>query len=89
MDDDMILALVKRLARPHASGGAVIERATILAEGADFASVMAWIADHDGKPEANVDAVSTHGLHGSRFNNTGAEQRRLPLRYVLPAGTLT
>jgi hypothetical protein len=88
MDDDPIQALVKRLARPHASGGAVIERAAILAEGADFASVMAWITDHDGQPEALVAAGSTHGLHGSRLNNTGTEQHR-PLRYVLPAGTLT
>jgi hypothetical protein len=36
MEDDVVLALVKRLARPHASGGAVIERAVILGEGADF-----------------------------------------------------
>jgi hypothetical protein len=89
MDDNAILALVKRLARPHASGGAVIERAAILAEGADFASVMAWIAAHDGQPEARVASGSTHGLHGSRVSNIGAEQRRTPLRYVLPAGTLT
>jgi hypothetical protein len=89
MDDDPILALVKRLARPHASGAAVIERAAILADGADFASVMAWIADHDGQPEASVAAGSTHGLHGSRLKNTGTEQRTTPLRYVLPAGTLT
>ncbi len=89
MDDDPILELVKRLARPRASGGAVIERAAILAEGADFASVMAWIADHDGKPEASVAAGSTHGLHGSRLKNTGTERPTTPLRYVLPAGTLT
>ena len=89
MHDDPILALVKRLARPHASGGAVIERAAILADGADFASVMAWIADHDGQPEASVAAGSTHGLHGSRLMNTGTEQRTTPLRYMLPAGTLT
>ena len=89
MDDDPILALVKRLARPHTSGGAVIERAAILAEGADFASVMAWIADHDGQPEATVAAGSTHGLHGSRFNDTDPARRATPLRYVLPAGTLT
>jgi hypothetical protein len=88
VDDDAILALVKRLARPHASGGAVIERAAILAEGADFASVMAWIADHDGQPEASAATGSTHGLHGSRFNDPATEQRRTPLRYVLPAGTL-
>jgi len=89
MDDDPILALVKRLARPHPSGGAVIERAAILADSADFASVMAWIADHDGQPEASVAARSTHGLHGSRLKNTATEQRTTPLRYVLPAGTLT
>jgi hypothetical protein len=88
MDDEEILALVKRLARPHASGGAVIERAAILAEGADFASVMAWIANHDGKPEARPAARSTHGLHGSR-PKTGTEQRETPLRYVLPAGILS
>ena len=89
MNDEPILTLVKRLARPHPSGGAVIERAAILAEGADFASVMAWIADHDGKPEESVAAGSAHGLHGSRLNNNGTEQRQTPLRYVLPAGTLT
>jgi hypothetical protein len=89
VDDDQILALVKRLARPHASGGTVIERAAILAESADFGSVMAWIADHHGQPEATVAAGSTHGLHGARLNNGGTEQRRTPLRYVLPAGTLT
>jgi hypothetical protein len=89
MYDDPILALVQRLARPHASGGAVIEHAAILADGADFASVMAWIADRDGQPEASVAAGSTHGLHGSRLKNTGTEQPAAPLRYVLPAGTLT
>ena len=89
MDDDQIPALVKRLSRLHTSGGTVIERAAILAEGTDFASVMAWIADHDGQPEATVAAGSAHGLHGSRLTNAGTEQRRTPLRYVLPAGTLT
>jgi hypothetical protein len=32
--DDAIRAVVTRLSRPHASGGNVIERAAILAEGA-------------------------------------------------------
>jgi hypothetical protein len=89
MDDDVIRALVKRLARPHASGGAVIERAAILAEGADFASVMAWIADHDGQPEASVAAGSRRGLHGSRLDDAGTDQSQPPLRYVLPAGALS
>ena len=46
MDDDTIRALVTRLARPHSSGGDVIERASILAEGADFSEVMAWVIAH-------------------------------------------
>jgi hypothetical protein len=87
MEDADIRALVKRLARPHGSGGAVIERAAILAEAADFTSVITWIVDHDGRPEARLASVSTHGLHGSRANEAG-EDRRPPLRYVLPAGTL-
>jgi hypothetical protein len=89
MNDDAILALVTRLARPHSSGGAVIERAAILAEGGDFASVMAWIEDHDGHPEPTAAAVATRGLHGSAISSGGGGRVRPPLRYVLPAGTLT
>jgi hypothetical protein len=88
MDDDAILALVTRLARPHPSGGEVIERAAILAEGADFPAVMAWITAHDGQPEATVLAVP-RGLHGSRHNSPGTEHARPPHRFVLPAGALT
>jgi hypothetical protein len=89
VDDDVILALVKRLARPHPSGGAVIERAAILAEGADFGAVMTWIAEHEGRPEARAAPVSSRGLHGSQRGGADTEQGRPPLRYVLPAGTLT
>ena len=88
MEDDDIRALVKRLARPRGAGGVVIERAAILAESADFASVIAWIANHDGQPEVRLAPASAHGLHGSRVNNRGGEEDRPPLRYVLPAGTL-
>jgi hypothetical protein len=88
MEDEEIRGLVKRLARPHSSDSAVIERAAILAEAADFTSVIAWIAKHDGQPEARPAAVSTRGLHGSRGNDRSAEQHRPPLRYVLPAGSL-
>ncbi len=89
MDDDAILALVTRLARPHPSGGEVIERAAILAEGADFAAIMAWITAHGGKPETTVSAVPRRGLHGARLNDSGRAEPRPPLRFVLPAGTLT
>ena len=88
VEDDAILALVARLARPHPSGGDVIERAAILAEGADFSAVIAWIISHDGVPESAVVSASTSGLHGSRVNGTGNAPSRPPLRFVLPAGTL-
>ena len=87
VDDDAIRALVTRLARPHPSGGDVIERAAILAEGADLAAVVAWITAHAGIPEARVTAAPRHGLHG-RLNDSGGAQPRTPLRYLLPAGAL-
>ncbi len=86
-DDDAIRTLVRRLARPHPSGGDVIERAAILAEGADSAAVLEWIVAHAGIPEAAVAAPPRHGLHGSRLEaSAGAE--RTPLRFVLPADAL-
>ncbi len=87
MDDDAIRALVTRLARPHPSGGEVIERAAILAEGADFAAVMRWITAHGGIPET-ASAVPRPGLFPSRINNGGGPGPRTALRYVLPPGAL-
>ncbi len=88
MDDLEIHALVTRLSRPHSSGGAVIERAAILAEGADFAAVMNWIDAHDGTPDATVSATRGRGLHGSRMTGGDATASRAPLRFVLPPGAL-
>jgi hypothetical protein len=87
-DADAIRVLLKRLARPHASGGDVVERAAILAEGADFAEVMAWITAHAGVPEATLATAPRRGLHGSRLHDSGGTEPRTPLRYVLPAGAL-
>ena len=89
MDDDAICALVTRLARPHASGGEVVERAGILAEGADFAAVMAWIAARGGKPETTGSAAPSRGLHGSRLEYSGGATPPTPQRIVLPAGALS
>jgi hypothetical protein len=87
-DDDAIVALVTRLARPHRSGGQVIERAAILAEGADFSAVMEWITAHDGAPETAVAAIPRGGgLHGARLGGSGGAAAP-PLRFVLPAGVL-
>jgi hypothetical protein len=89
VDDAEIRVLLTRLARPHPSGGTVVERATILAEGVDAPSVMAWIVAHAGEPEAAAAAAPTQGLHGSRLNHGGEPEARTPLRFVLPAGALT
>lgn len=66
----------------------MIERAAILAEGADFAAVMNWITAHDGTPDATVSATRGRGLHGSRMNGGDATESRAPLRFVLPPGAL-
>ena len=88
MDDDAIVALVRRLARPHASGGNVIERAAIMAAGSDTPAVVAWILSHSGSPEASPTAsASQGGLHGSRLT-APAGGHVAPRRYVLPAGVL-
>jgi hypothetical protein len=88
VDDLEIHALVTRLSRPHGSGGVVIERAAILAEGADFTAVMNWITAHDGAPDAAVSATRSGGLHGSRMTGGDAIGPRPPLRFVLPPGAL-
>ena len=86
--DDEIRVLLSRLSRRHSSGGAVIERAAIMAEGADSAEVVSWILDHEGEPEAVADKSSRGGLHGPRLSDPLGGEARPPARYVLPAGTL-
>src|SRR5688572_26499247 len=61
-NDEEIRALLSRLSRRHPSGGTVIERAAIVADGADSAAVVAWILDHAGEPEAVADVSSKRGL---------------------------
>src|SRR5918994_6600703 len=50
--DVTIRAVVTRLSRPRPSGGSVIERAAILAEGSDAEAIIRWILSHSGRPEA-------------------------------------
>jgi hypothetical protein len=88
VDDDAIRALVTRLSRAHPSGGVVIERAAVLAEGGDFESVMAWIVAHGGQPEADVAKASRSGLYGSREHHGHGAAPRIPSRFVLPPGAL-
>ena len=86
MDEVAIRALVTRLARPHPSGGDVIERAAILAAGGDSADIVGWITDHAGQPETAATS-GPGGLHGARLTDS-AQAGRPPARYVLPAGAL-
>jgi hypothetical protein len=87
IDDDTIRLLVRQLSRPHPSGGAVIERAAILAAGADSVAILAWIAAHDAQPEELAPAAVAGGLHSAR--TAAAARPSAPRRYVLPAGALT
>ncbi len=89
MDDEAICALVTRLSRPHPSGGLVIERAAILAEGADFKAVLAWIDAHEGRPESAVAPVAGGGLHGNRMQRGSAPAPGVALRYVFPPNALS
>ena len=65
----------------------MIERAAILADGADFQAVMEWIIAHDGDPETARSAAPRRGLHGSRLEGSETDDAT-PLRFVLPAGAL-
>jgi hypothetical protein len=88
VEEPAIRALLTRLARPHPSGGQVIDRAALLAEGGDFPEVIEWIIDHAGQPETAAGGAPSGGLHGSRnVEPLRADQRRA-LRYVLPADVL-
>lgn len=87
LDDESIRRTVILLSRPHPSGGRVIERAAVVASGTSSSSILAWIADHGGQPEALPSPAPAHGLHGPRRSDVAADVRR-PLRYVLPAVAL-
>lgn len=84
---DPVGAVVRRLARPHASGGTVIERSVIIAEGASSAAILSWISDHRGVADstASAGAARSTGLHGSRINAAGGQEAGPARRFVLPA----
>jgi hypothetical protein len=88
VNDLEISTLLKRLARAHPSGGIVIERAAILASGADYPAIMDWITAHAGTPETTAPTGRSLGLHGSRINDGNTPASRQPMRFVLPANTI-
>lgn len=82
-----IRAAVRRLARPDGNGGAVIERAAIVAEGTPSAAIEAWVIDNGGRPDVVEIARPVAGLH--RFvRDTSSAGKPAPRRYVLPATAL-
>jgi hypothetical protein len=87
VDDDAIRLLLHRLARAHPSGGTVVERAAIVAEGTGSEAVLGWIIAHGGQAEATVATPVRRGLHGSDLRATGGGASA-PSRYILPAGAL-
>jgi hypothetical protein len=88
MDDETIRTVVKRLARPHASGGNAIERSVILAEGSDSTAIIAWVLSHTGVPDSTTATAVKRGIHGSRAETGAIQSNRPPVRFLLPAGSL-
>jgi hypothetical protein len=67
----------------------VIERAAVLAEGADSAAVLRWISDHGGEPEEVASKkVADRGLHATRLHDHDGAGSQAPSRYVLPPEAL-
>jgi hypothetical protein len=87
--DGAVRAAVIRLCRPDGYGGAVIERAAIVAEGACAAAIEEWILTHGGEPEAPVIAAPRPGLYPRRHVSEPLTRARPPRRYVLPAEALS
>lgn len=86
LDDDAIVSVLTRLARPHSSGGQVVERAALMASGADLAGIEAWILAHQGEPEHTSAPAPKRGLHGHRVEIGRRDD--VPARFVLPPGVL-
>jgi hypothetical protein len=85
VNDLEITTLIRSLSRPHPSGGVVIERAAILASGADSPEIIDWIITHSGTAE--TPAVRSRGLHGARLH-ADVDRASHPTRFILPADTL-
>ncbi len=84
MTTDEIGVVVRRLARPDGTGGMVIERSVILAEGADSGEILQWISDHDGVADSTMAPARSSGLHGLR--ETAGAKDAPARRFLLPAG---
>jgi hypothetical protein len=89
MDDTAIDTIVRRLARPTASGGHVVERAAVLAEGAHCADIEAWILRNGGEAEAvEAEDDAGGGVYAERRRAFAAVGTGHPARYLLPPDAL-
>lgn len=90
IEESAIRDIVVRLARPARSGGHTVERAAMLAEGADFGDIEAWIISRGGSPQEPAGAKPSGGggLHGDRDRTNRMRASAPPARYVLPASAL-
>ncbi|HEY6762309.1 MAG TPA: hypothetical protein VI318_22610 [Baekduia sp.] len=88
ISDDEIRALVARLSRPDGSGGRVIERAAIMAEGSRSGAILDWLEDASWVPEQLPEPTANRGgsgLHGMRREaERGQARAQPPRRYVSP-----
>ncbi len=85
LDGDEIRTLIARLARPHRSGGFMVERAALMAAGTSFTAIVDWIEAHGGKAEAVPPAPPSRGLFAGR----GSEAPVQSTRWLLPADALS
>lgn len=88
IDEAAIREIVVRLARPLESGAHTIDRAAILAEGADCAEIEAWIVREGGEPRTNAASARGRGLHADREHTRSSPDGAAPSQYVLPASAL-
>ena len=88
VDDDAIRTLLNRLARTHPSGGTVIERAAIVAEGGRSDQVLSWMLAHGAEPEAPVAKTVRHGVHELDRRDGATAAPTTPARYIMPPGAL-
>ena len=73
-----------RLSRPHAFGRDVIERAAILAAGADATAIVDWIMAHAGAAGGPLPRPASRALHGARISDPLGADGGIPRLY--PAG---
>ena len=88
IDDTTIDDVVRRLARKTPSGGHVIERAAVLAEGSHFSDIEAWILKSGGLPEAPAETPSDTGISMHSGRSSRIRDEVVPVRYLLPPGAL-